>query len=79
MIVPAAARIEASGVRRSCETDSRSALLRASLRAGDLGLPRGRHQAILVDRLPDLVGDRGEESRLGGVRLAVAALPHGPE
>ena len=62
--VPAAARIVASGVRRSCDTDSSRADLSASLWRAISAASRLVGEAILLECLADLVGGGGEQPRL---------------
>ena len=77
--VPAAARIEASGVRRSCETVSRRAVFTRSLSRAMAAVRASRREAVLLDGLGDLVGDRGEQPGVGRVRAPARTGDDRPE
>ena len=69
--VPAAARIEASGVRRSCDTESSSADLSASLRRAISAAVASSAESVTLERRADLVGGRGQDAGLARVRRSL--------
>ena len=66
MSVPAAARIDASGVRRSCDTESSRADLSASLRRDTSAVVASRLSRSRSSDAADLVRGRGEHPCLAG-------------
>ena len=75
---PAVARMLASGVRRSCDTESSSALLSASLRRATSARHRVLAQAVAAEAEGDLVGGQGEQPGRLRVRRPAAARRSSP-
>ena len=76
--LPAAARMVASGVRRSCETESRSAVLSASL-CRDLRRGGITGERIALERPAELIGCEGQEARFLAGRIPSLARAHAPQ
>ena len=76
--LPAAARITASGVRKSWDTDWRSDDLQGIALARDLGCTGLLLDPVPSQRLPDLVRRAAEQPGLHQVRLAERAVADSP-